>query len=513
MERNVQQRQKQPSAQLIGGAAALALLAGIVAVKVHTGPRIASAGVDAPPESFPLIGIVRDFRPGHPDFAESAVDELKYSAGNIASMIDGSDLPIYQGGGVEVDKPARDAKGRAIAPRMTSATPVTDFKIAGGKVLNNDKPMAARITVLGAAISAGGAYDLMVTTRINIGSNAYMPFGSFEEAVGGNVNDNANPRHVVLPSMIWPGTELTVDGRSWNRNNPGYSSPNNSDWHEEMTINSAVPKGQVFALRDGDNVPQVGGFMGQADAKAMLSGYFDPATERMTLKDNQVVYLFELGVTDPSSAAFDSQDLVVLVDLASDPSYWDSPDTPVAPCVTINDTPAELDGPDGGGISSASTFGQWFNRAQGENLSDKLTLMMKRDPDGVYVYTTDDWHPIDGDLYGNQGEDHNRGFTFMFDGACTYEGCGKQFIEVICDGDAWMFVNGQLVLDLGGFHKGEGQFVDMDRLGLKDGDPIRVQFFTAQRDEEHAAFTLKTNMVLKSNINSVNAPATEGLAD
>ncbi len=513
MERNVQQRKRQPSAQLIGGAAALALVAGIVAVKSYTGPSMARAGVDAPPDSFPLIGIVRDFRPGHPDFVESVVDELEYSAGNIASMIGAGDLPTYQGSGVEVDKPARDAQGRAIAPRMTSAKPVTDFQITGGKVINNDKPMAARITVLGAAISAGGSYDLMVTTRINIGGDAYMPFGSFEEAVGGNVNDNANPRHVVLPAMVWPGTALTVDGRSWNRNDPGYASPNNGDWYESMTINSAVPKGQVFALRDGDNVPQVSGFLGQADAKAMLAGYFDPATEKMTLKDNQVVYLFELGVTDPSSSAFDSQDLVVLVDLASDPSYWDSPDTPVSPCVTINDTPAELDGPDQGGIASASTFAQWFNRAQGENLSDKLTLIMTRQSDGTYMYSTEDWHPIDGDLYGNQGEDHNRGFTFMFDGSASYTECGKQFVEVICDGDAWMFVNGQLVLDLGGFHKGEGQFVDIDRLGLKDGDPIRVQFFTAQRDEGHAAFTLKTNMVLKSNINSVNAPATEGLAD
>ncbi len=497
---------------MLGGAAAVAVIAGLALLRPHISQiQPKSARADTPPASFPLVGIVRDFRPGHPDFDTKMVDDLKYSVGNIAPALVG-DFPVYVGTGVELDKPARDAKGRAIAPRLTSASPVTDFKIQGASV-TSDKPFAAKITVLGAAISAGGAYDLMVSTRINVGNESFEPFGPYDLAVSGNVNDAGNPRDTVLPSMIWPGMNLTVDGRSWNRNNPGYASPKDGDWHEEMEINSAQPKGQVFALRDGDNVPNVKGFLGQADAKAMLQGYFDPGTEKMTLKSNQVIYLFELGVTDHSSPAFDSQDLVVLVDLASDPSYFEDPTTPPPPCVTINDTPAELDGPDSGGITSAGTFKHWFDRAVGENVSDKLVLMMQRDAEGNYVYATDNWHPIDGDLYGNQGLPYNRGFTFVFDASTAYENCGKQFIEVVCDGDAWLFVNGQLVLDLGGVHEKEGQFVDIDRLGLKDGDPVRVQFFTAQRDEEHAAFSLKTNMVLQSNVNSVNAPPTEGLAD
>src|SRR5690606_31193826 len=75
-----------------------------------------------------------------------------------------------------------------------------DFDITGGQVVPTE-PYAAKITVLGAAISMGTSYNMMVTTRIKVGGTYYTPWGSYTQAVTGNVNDNKNPRTYILPNI------------------------------------------------------------------------------------------------------------------------------------------------------------------------------------------------------------------------------------------------------------------------------------------------------------------------
>ncbi len=59
-----------------------------------------------------------------------------------------------------------------------------------------------------------------------------------------------------------------------------------------------------------------------------------------------------------------------------------------------------------------------------------------------------------------------------------------------------MFVNGRLVLDLGGYSYDKMMSVDMDRLGLGDGETARIQLFHAQRQHGLAIFRLQTNIAL-----------------
>src|SRR6185503_17415928 len=51
-----------------------------------------------------------------------------------------------------------------------------------------------------------------------------------------------------------------------------------------------------------------------------------------------------------------------------------------------------------GGITSASTFDQWFRDSLGVNLSDYHTITLTRNRDSVYEYSTDRFYPIDGEL-------------------------------------------------------------------------------------------------------------------
>ena len=79
-----------------------------------------------------------------------------------------------------------------------------------------------------------------------------------------------------------------------------------------MEQNSHTSSDQLMVLRNGDTVPNISGYMGQSSVEDFVSDYIgDDGT--VVLDENQSIYLFELGSTNPSSSAFDRQDLVVLV--------------------------------------------------------------------------------------------------------------------------------------------------------------------------------------------------------
>jgi fibro-slime domain-containing protein len=477
--------------------------AGLRQATLASSDNSGSSNVANNSNAYPLIAIARDFRPGHADFGAGVGDNLSFSVGNIASTLDANGRPSYVGGGKVVTASAKDAAGRYIMPAAVQAKPVTDFSINGASV-SSSNPMVAKITIVGAAIVSGST-PCPVAMRVKVGNSYHEPFGAFSNKTAANVNDNRNPRTAVLPGTIAAGTSVSIDGQTWL---PGSNSV-------YMTVNSANGGAQVKALRNGDSVPNTTGFAGQVSAKAMLTPYLDSTGKKIKLNSNQVIYLFELGTTSTTSSAFDMQDLVVLVDLATDPSYFQAP----APVVVtdacgnvVNDTAATFGDVNGGGIMSAATFSQWFSDVPGANASQRIFLSMNKGSDGVYSFSTSDFTPMDGELYGNQGASHNRGFTCSIDAVTGYKKCTGQFIEYAGAGDAWLFINGKLAMDMGGTHANGKQVVLLDRLNLTDGAEVRVNFFYAQRTSNNATFGLRTNLVL-STPNSVGTPGVSGMLD
>jgi fibro-slime domain-containing protein len=61
----------------------------------------------------------------------------------------------------------------------------------------------------------------------------------------------------------------------------------------------------------------------------------------------------------------------------------------------------------------------------------------------------------------------------------------------------WVFINGQLAMDLGGVKPGTPQHLEIDRMtNLTDGATCTIQLFYAQRQTTDAVFRLRTNLDL-----------------
>jgi fibro-slime domain-containing protein len=162
-----------------------------------------------------------------------------------------------------------------------------------------------------------------------------------------------------------------------------------------------------------------------------------------------------------------------------------------------------------GGIASADSFNSWFRDVAGTNMSAPLTLTLTRQSDGSYVFDDKNdsmysslggFFPIEDQLLGNPGGSPNRNFHFTFElhTEFTYDAHGGQMFKFIGDDDVWVYINGQLVIDLGGVHSAKEQYVDLNRLGLTDGETYALDFFFAERHRTQSNCRIQTNLQLQN---------------
>jgi fibro-slime domain-containing protein len=146
-----------------------------------------------------------------------------------------------------------------------------------------------------------------------------------------------------------------------------------------------------------------------------------------------------------------------------------------------------------------ANFDLWYRDAPGTNITIPLELQFA-DPDGDGVWTYDDqaFFPIDDQGFGNEGNTHNYHFTFELHTTFIYHG-GEVF-TFIGDDDVFAYINGQLVVDLGGIHNAETGTVNLDTLGLTVGEEYMLDFFFAERHVIESHFRIDTTIEFEQSI-------------
>lgn len=173
----------------------------------------------------------------------------------------------------------------------------------------------------------------------------------------------------------------------------------------------------------------------------------------------------------------------------------------------------------GGALTTADNFSQWFRDVRGVNVSKPMTITLNRSANGTYVFDDKSdpvfagmggFFPINGDLYGNYSNNKNFHFTFELQTEFIYRANQGLTFTFIGDDDVWVFIDGKLVIDIGGVHSAISQTIELDRLNwLQDGRSYSLSFFFSERHTTQSNFRIETTLQLRN----VQLPPTAALYD
>ncbi len=157
--------------------------------------------------------------------------------------------------------------------------------------------------------------------------------------------------------------------------------------------------------------------------------------------------------------------------------------------------------PYGAETTTKDNFDQWYRDTPTVNLPFAVSLYLAPQAGGVFTFQSLHYYPLDGAGFGLSGTDkdgsmHNFGFTTEIHTQFSYQG-GESF-KFQGDDDVWVFINGQMTVDLGGLHPALLGTVDLDAsaaaLGLQKGNVYSLDLFHAERHTDQSTFRIDTNL-------------------
>jgi fibro-slime domain-containing protein len=167
-------------------------------------------------------------------------------------------------------------------------------------------------------------------------------------------------------------------------------------------------------------------------------------------------------------------------------------------------------------LSSATTgqanFNQWYNDTPSINQTFTTSLIASEavPGSGIFSYVNTSYFPVNGLGFGNEGNLTNFHFTTEINTEFTYT-VGETF-SFTGDDDVWVFINGELAIDLGGVHGPITGAVSLDTaaaaLGITTGGTYDLDIFQAERHKDGSSFSFTTSIVLVDAPIAVPEPGT-----
>lgn len=172
-------------------------------------------------------------------------------------------------------------------------------------------------------------------------------------------------------------------------------------------------------------------------------------------------------------------------------------------------------------LTSSDVFRQWYRDNASVNISKSVPLKLNRVA-GTKRYVFDSavdepyksrggFYPINGDLFGNYSSTgKNYHFTTEVECKFVYVKADNSVFNFTGDDDLWVFIDGKLVMDLGGLHGKQSQTLEINRVaGLVDGQAYTLKIFHAERHTTDSNFRIETSLQLVP----AAMPPTSGLSD
>ena len=179
--------------------------------------------------------------------------------------------------------------------------------------------------------------------------------------------------------------------------------------------------------------------------------------------------------------------------------------------------------------ANAASFNQWYRQVDGVNKASDYALTLTPQSDSSQLgyhfhYANDSFFPADGQGWADPScptpqldASHNFSFTFQLHTTFTYTG-GETF-AFDGDDDVFVYLNKQLVVNLGGVHGPEHGEVALDTIaaavGMTKGGSYPFDLFFAERHTSGSDFSMDTSIALNptlavSNLSVTASSATTG---
>lgn len=470
-----------------------ALLLGAAVVVFRMPASLPGAhAVQAVDETIVVTGIVYDFPSTHPDFNVTTTGHV---ANNVAFELDNDHRPTYTGSGFDVDQQWRDTSLRNIAPHMSR----------GGVLRLLKPPVLSTGSYMDTWDSAEGLYggsNIGPAPAIVVGPTAF-PTMSLPSDLGASVGDVTYPAGAVvtidsdlycdefIPSKEFTG-HISGDVTIVCRGDFILNQQSHMFLEDGATLTLYVGRGLKVSASSTLN-------MNTRDPSRCMIYNVGKSTIRISQDCKVAAHIvspkagIELAQQDELFGTFAGP--TVTLDKGS-AFHIDAPLSTNACGPPYADQPGAFGATETTSVKGPASFAGWYRASLGTNMTGLHRIELVNDGSGVYEFHDNSFYPVDDRLLGNEGRSHNYDFTYSLEVEFTYEQCGDQFFYFEGSDDAWLFVDDALGIDLGGVGPLVGQYVELDRMSLTDGEQYTMRLFYAHRSDGVPMFRLRTNVEL-----------------